>query len=146
MLSAQDDELLTRVGPGNRMGELLRRYWTPALVSEVSTPGGEPVRVRLLGEDLVAFRGTNGRVGLIQENCPHRGASLYFGRDENGPGGTCGLRCAYHGRQLEADGTCIDMPSEPPSSTFKDRATAKAYPTHESGGIVWTGPCTPSCR
>jgi phthalate 4,5-dioxygenase len=139
MLSAEDNELLTRVGPGTPMGELLRRYWTPALlVSEVPEPGGVPVRVRLLGEDLVAFRDTTGRVGLIQENCPHRGASLYFGRNEAGPDGTCGLRCPYHGWQFNADGMCIDMPSEPPTSSFKDRVTAKAYPTHESGGIVWT--------
>jgi phthalate 4,5-dioxygenase oxygenase subunit len=139
MLSEQDNELLTRVGPGTPMGELLRRYWTPALlVSEVPEPGGVPVRVRLLGEDLVAFRDLNGRVGLIQENCPHRGASLYFGRNEAGPDGTCGLRCPYHGWAFDADGTCIDMPSEPPTSSFKDRVTAKAYPTHESGGIVWT--------
>jgi phthalate 4,5-dioxygenase len=139
MLSTEDNELLTRVGPGTPMGQLLRRYWTPALLaSEAPTPGGDPVRVRLLGEDLVAFRDLNGRVGLIQENCPHRGASLYYGRNESGPGGTCGLRCPYHGWQFDADGRCIDMPSEPPTSSFKDRVTAKAYPTHESGGIVWT--------
>jgi phthalate 4,5-dioxygenase len=139
MLSAQDNELLTRVGPGTPMGELLRRYWTPALlVKEVPEPAGDPVRVRLLGEDLVAFRDLNGRVGLIQENCPHRGASLYFGRNESGPDSTCGLRCPYHGWQFDVDGKCIDMPSEPPSSTFKDRVQAKAYPTHESGGVVWT--------
>jgi phthalate 4,5-dioxygenase len=139
MLSAEDNKLLTRVGPGTPMGELLRRYWTPALlVSEAPTPGGDPVRVRLLGEDLVAFRDTNGTVGLIQENCPHRGASLYFGRNESGPDGTCGLRCPYHGWQFDAQGNCIDMPSEPPTSSFKERVTAKAYPTHESGGVVWT--------
>jgi phthalate 4,5-dioxygenase oxygenase subunit len=134
MLSAEDNELLTRVGPGTRMGELLRRYWTPALlVSEAPDPDGVPVRVRLLGEDLVAFRDSTGRVGLIQENCPHRGASLFFGRNEE-----CGLRCPYHGWKFDADGACVDMPSEPPASTFKDRVRAKAYPTHESGGIVWT--------
>jgi phenylpropionate dioxygenase-like ring-hydroxylating dioxygenase large terminal subunit len=139
MLSAQDNELLTRVGPGTPMGELLRRYWTPALlVSEVPAPGGDPVRVRLFSEDLVAFRDSAGRVGLIQENCPHRGASLFFGRNEAGPDGLCGLRCPYHGWQFDADGACIDMPSEPPTSTFKERVKAKAYPVHESGGIVWT--------
>ncbi|WP_433558732.1 Rieske 2Fe-2S domain-containing protein [Pseudonocardia xinjiangensis] len=116
------------------MGELLRRYWTPALlVSELPAPDSDPVRVRLLGEDLVAFRDTNGRVGLIQENCPHRGASLYFGRNEE-----CGLRCPYHGWKFDADGACVDMPSEPPKSVFKDKVKATAYPTHESGGIVWT--------
>jgi phthalate 4,5-dioxygenase oxygenase subunit len=134
MLSAQDNELLTRVGPGTPMGELLRRYWTPALlVSEVPAPDSDPVRVRLLGEDLVAFRDTNGRVGLVQENCPHRGASLYFGRNEE-----CGLRCPYHGWKFDADGACTDMPSEPPTSVFKDKVRITAYPTHESGGIVWT--------
>ncbi|QYN39271.1 Rieske 2Fe-2S domain-containing protein [Pseudonocardia sp. DSM 110487] len=139
MLSAQDNEFLTRVGPGTPMGDLLRRYWTPALlVSEVPTPAGDPVRVRLLGEDLVAFRDAYGKVGLIQENCPHRGASLFYGRNELGPDGTCGLRCPYHGWQFGADGTCIDMPSEPPTSTFKERVRARSYPTHESGGIVWT--------
>jgi phthalate 4,5-dioxygenase len=134
MLSHEDNELLTRVGPGTPMGELLRRYWTPALlVAEVPTPGSDPVRVRLLGEDLVAFRDTSGRVGLLQENCPHRGASLYFGRNED-----CALRCPYHGWAFDADGACVDMPSEPATSNFKDRVRAKAYPTHESGGIVWT--------
>jgi phthalate 4,5-dioxygenase oxygenase subunit len=139
MLSTQDNELLTRVGPGTPMGELLRRYWTPALLAgELPVPGGDPARVRLFGEDLVAFRDATGKVGLIQEACPHRGASLYFGRNEAGPDGTCGLRCPYHGWQFDADGRTIDMPSEPPTSTFKDRVFAKAYPTHESGGIVWT--------
>jgi phthalate 4,5-dioxygenase oxygenase subunit len=146
MLSAEDNEILTRVGPGTIMGSLLRRYWTPALLAnEVPTPGGDPVRVRLLGEDLVAFRDLNGRVGLIQENCPHRGTSLYFGRNEgtaHAPSvageGLCGLRCPYHGWQFDVDGNCIDMPSEPPTSTFKDRVRAKAYPAHESGGLIWT--------
>ncbi|WP_433285462.1 Rieske 2Fe-2S domain-containing protein [Pseudonocardia sp. CA-142604] len=134
MLSQQDNEILTRVGPGSPMGEVLRRYWTPALLSsELPGPDCDPVRVRLLGENLVAFRDTNGKVGLIQENCPHRGASLYFGRNEE-----CGLRCPYHGWKFDADGACVDMPSEPPSSSFKDRVRARAYPVHESGGIAWT--------
>ncbi len=134
MLSAQDNELLTRVGPGTPMGELLRRYWTPALlVSEAPTPDGDPVRVRLLGENLVAFRDTDGRLGLVSENCPHRGASLYFGRNEE-----CGLRCPYHGWKFDVDGACVDMPSEPPNSVFKDKVRLRSYPTHESGGLVWT--------
>jgi phthalate 4,5-dioxygenase len=134
MLSQQDNEILTRVGPGSPMGEVLRRYWTPALLSsELPGPDCDPVRVRLLGENLVAFRDTNGKVGLIQENCPHRGASLYFGRNEE-----CGLRCPYHGWKFDTDGACVDMPSEPPSSSFKDRVRARAYPVHESGGIAWT--------
>jgi nitrite reductase/ring-hydroxylating ferredoxin subunit len=134
MLSQQDNEILTRVGPGTPVGEVLRRYWTPALLSsELPAPDCDPVRVRLLGENLVAFRDTNGRVGLIQENCPHRGASLYFGRNEE-----CGLRCPYHGWKFDTDGACVDMPSEPASSSFKDRVRARAYPVHESGGIAWT--------
>jgi phenylpropionate dioxygenase-like ring-hydroxylating dioxygenase large terminal subunit len=116
------------------MGELLRCYWTPALlVGEVPTADCDPVRVRLFGENLVAFRDTAGRVGLVRENCPHRGASLYFGRNEE-----CGLRCPYHGWKFDVDGRCVDMPSEPPTSVFKDKVRLTSYPTHESGGIVWT--------
>jgi phthalate 4,5-dioxygenase len=146
MLSVEQNEILTRVGPGTIMGNFLRRYWTPALMaSELPTPGCDPVRVRLLGENLVAFRDLNGRLGLIQENCPHRGASLYYGRNEATvdapatPGaGICGLRCPYHGWQFDVDGNCIDMPSEPPTSSFKNRVKARAYPVHESGGLIWT--------
>ncbi|MBN9111466.1 MAG: Rieske 2Fe-2S domain-containing protein [Pseudonocardia sp.] len=134
MLSAEDNDLMCRVGPGTPMGDLLRRYWTPALlVSEAPTPDGDPVRVRLLGEDLVAFRDTDGKIGLVQENCPHRGASLWFGRNEE-----CGLRCPYHGWKFDRDGNCVDMPSEPPQSVFKDKVKITSYPTHESGGVVWT--------
>jgi nitrite reductase/ring-hydroxylating ferredoxin subunit len=134
VLSQQDNDILTRVGKGTPMGDLLRRYWTPALLSaELPAPDSVPVRVRLLGENLVAFRDTNGTVGLVAENCPHRGASLYFGRNEE-----CGLRCPYHGWKFDAEGTCVDMPSEPPESTFRNRVRIPAYPVHESGGIVWT--------
>ena len=132
MLAQEENELLTRVGPGTLMGDLLRRYWTPALLSaEVPEAGGPPVRVRLLGEALVAFRDTSGAVGLLQEHCPHRGASLFYGRNED-----CSLRCVYHGWAFDRDGRCSDMPSEP--RPFAERITARAYPTHESGGIVWT--------
>jgi phenylpropionate dioxygenase-like ring-hydroxylating dioxygenase large terminal subunit len=134
VLSAQDNEILTRVGRGTPMGDLLRRYWTPALLSvELPDRDSVPVRVRLLGENLVAFRDTEGKVGLVAENCPHRGASMFFGRNEE-----CGLRCPYHGWKFDVDGTCVDMPSEPPDSTFKNRVRIPAYPVHESGGIVWT--------
>jgi nitrite reductase/ring-hydroxylating ferredoxin subunit len=113
------------------MGDLLRRYWTPACLSaEVAGPGGAPARVRLLGESLVAFRDAGGRVGLVQENCPHRGASLYFGRNEGAV-----LRCVYHGWAFDADGRCADMPSEP--APFCGKVRMRAYPVHESGGIVW---------
>lgn len=131
MLRAEENETLTRVGPGTLMGNLLRRYWTPAcLVAEVAEAGGAPLRVRLLAENLVAFRDTTGRVGLVQENCPHRGASLYFGRNSDGA-----IRCVYHGWAFDADGTCTDMPSEP--APFCEKVRMRAYPTHESGGIVW---------
>lgn len=114
------------------MGNLLRRYWTPACLSiEVPEPDAPPLRVRLLGEDLVAFRDTEGNVGLVAENCPHRGASLYFGRNEE-----CGLRCPYHGWKFDRSGQCVDMPSEP--RPFAERISVRAYPTHESGGVVWT--------
>jgi phenylpropionate dioxygenase-like ring-hydroxylating dioxygenase large terminal subunit len=131
MLKAEENEILTRVGPATLMGQLLRRYWTPAcLTAEIPEPGGAPARVRLLGENLVAYRDSAGRVGLLQENCPHRGASLYFGRNEG-----AALRCVYHGWAFDTGGRCVDMPSEP--QPFCDRVRVRAYPTHESGGIVW---------
>jgi phthalate 4,5-dioxygenase len=132
VLRAEENEILTRVGPGTLMGELLRRYWTPAcLTAEIPEPGSPPARVRLLGENLVAFRDTTGRVGLVQENCPHRGASLYFGRNED-----AAIRCVYHGWAFDVDGKCVDMPSEP--VPFCEKVKMRAYPVHESGGIVWT--------
>jgi phenylpropionate dioxygenase-like ring-hydroxylating dioxygenase large terminal subunit len=134
MLTAEDNELLTHFGPGTLMGNLFRRYWTPALLStELPEPDDPPVRVRLLGENLVAFRDTNGRVGLVEEHCPHRGASVYFGRNEE-----CGLRCVYHGWKFDVDGNCVDMPNEPAESNFKNKVKIRAYPTYESGGMVWT--------
>jgi phenylpropionate dioxygenase-like ring-hydroxylating dioxygenase large terminal subunit len=134
MLSKELNELMTRVGPGTPMGNLLRRYWMPALLSsEVPNADSDPVRVRLMGEDLVAFRDTNGAIGLIQNNCPHRGASLFFGRNEE-----AGIRCVYHGWKFDFSGQCVDMPNEPVESDFKSKVRATAYPTHESGGIVWT--------
>jgi nitrite reductase/ring-hydroxylating ferredoxin subunit len=116
------------------MGDLLRRYWIPAcLSSELPEPDNAPIRVRLLSEDLVAFRDTSGKVGLVAEHCPHRGASVYFGRNED-----CGLRCVYHGWKFDVDGNCVDMPNEPAESNFKNKVTIAAYPTHESGGVIWT--------
>lgn len=132
MLSKEDNEILTRVGPGTLMGELLRRYWIPAcLSSEVADPDGPPARVRLLGENLVAFRDTNGEIGLIEESCPHRGASLFYGRNEG-----CGLRCTYHGWKFDVHGQCLDQRSE--RRSFAHRIRITSYPVHESGGIVWT--------
>jgi phthalate 4,5-dioxygenase len=132
MLSAEDNEILTRVGPGTPMGNLLRRYWIPAcLSSEIGEPDGAPVRVRLLCEDLVAFRDSDGKVGLIEERCPHRGASLFYGRNEE-----CGLRCTYHGWKFDVTGQCTDQRSE--LRPFSHRIKILSYPVHESGGIVWT--------
>ena len=133
MLSREDNELITRVGPGTPMGNLMREYWMPAMLSsELPAPDCDPVRVLLLGEQLIAFRDTNGKVGLIQNNCPHRGASLFFGRNEE-----AGLRCVYHGWKFDVDGNCVDMPNEPAESDFKTKVKAVAYPTQERGGIVW---------
>src|SRR3954470_368124 len=133
MLSQSDNEILTRVGPGTLMGNLLRRYWTPALLSaELPQPDCPPLRVRLLGEDLIAFRTTSGEVGLVANACPHRGASLFFGRNEED-----GLRCVYHGWKFDVGGACVDMPSEPASSTFKERVSLTAYPVMEKAGVIW---------
>ena len=133
MLSKEDNELLTRVGPGTPMGQMMREYWVPCLLSsELSGPDCPPIRVRLLGEDLIAFRDTGGHVGMLKANCPHRGASLFFGRNEEH-----GLRCVYHGWKFDVAGRCLDMPNEPPESNFKDKVRAVAYPCQERGGLVW---------
>ena len=108
MLAHDDNERATRVGPGTPMGTTMRRYWMPALLAwELPEPDCPPVRVKLLGEELVAFRDTRGRVGLLDPRCPHRGANLFFGRNEE-----CGLRCVYHGWKFDADGRCVDMPTK----------------------------------
>ncbi|MBV8719363.1 MAG: Rieske 2Fe-2S domain-containing protein, partial [Chloroflexi bacterium] len=135
MLTREENETLCRVGPGTLMGALMREYWIPAaLSSELAAPDSDPLRIMLLGEQLIAFRDTNGKVGLLQNNCPHRGASLFFGRNEElDPG----LRCVYHGWKFAADGTCTDMPNEPAESDFKSKVKAVAYPTTEKAGIVW---------
>jgi phthalate 4,5-dioxygenase len=133
MLKPADNERMTRVGPGTPMGNLLRRYWQPALLSaELGGPDSAPVRVRMLGEDLVAFRDTEGKVGLVDAFCPHRRAPMFFGRNEE-----CGLRCVYHGWKFDRSGTCVDMPSEPPDSLFKTKVTIGSYPTWEGGGMIW---------
>src|SRR5881397_330930 len=124
MLSREDNELLCRVGRGTPTGDLLRQYWIPALMtSELPERDGAPVRVRLLGENLIAFRVTSGKIGLIQNHCPHRGASLFFGRNEEE-----GLRCVYHGWKYSCEGHCVDMPNEPEESNFKSKIHATAYP------------------
>jgi phthalate 4,5-dioxygenase oxygenase subunit len=133
MLSVQDNELITQTGPGTPMGAVFRQYWLPALLSsEVPSPDSDPVRVMLLSEKLIAFRDSNGQVGLLANHCPHRGASLFFGRNEES-----GLRCVYHGWKFDVQGTCIDMPNEPAESDFRTKVKAQAYPTRERNGIVW---------
>lgn len=133
MLSREDNDLLTQVGPGTPMGAFMRRFWMPVVPSsELPGPDCDPVRVRLLGEDLVAFRDTDGRIGLVDQYCPHRRSSLFFGRNEE-----CGLRCIYHGWKFDVDGNCVDMPSEPPESSFKDKIKLTAYPTVERGGLIF---------
>src|SRR3954463_3013755 len=134
MLSREDNELLTRTGPGTPMGELMRRYWFPVLLSEdLPKPDCPPKRVTVMDEKLVVFRATDGRVGLVDERCPHRGASVFFGRNEEN-----GLRCVYHGWKFDVDGRCVDMPSEPSESSFKNKVRIASYPCIERAGIVWT--------
>jgi phenylpropionate dioxygenase-like ring-hydroxylating dioxygenase large terminal subunit len=133
MLSPEENALLTQTHPGTPTGNYFRRFWLPALLaSELPSPDGPPVRVRLLGENLIAFRDSNGRIGLLDEFCPHRRASLFWGRNEE-----CGLRCVYHGWKFDVDGTCVDMPNEPPEYAFENKVRNTAYPVHEYGGIIW---------
>ena len=123
MLSREDNELLTRIGPGTPMGNLMRQYWQPVLLgSELPEPDGPPLRVRALGEDLIAFRDSAGRVGLLGANCPHRGAPLFFGRNEEG-----GLRCIYHGWKFDTSGRCLEMPNRPTDRDYRDKVRATAY-------------------
>lgn len=133
MLTAEENDLLTRVEDDAPMGRIMRSHWIPALLSEeVAEPDGKPAKVRLLGRNLVVFRDSKGRVGALDELCPHRKASLVFGRNED-----CGLRCLYHGWKFDVDGNCVDMSSEPPESTLKDKVKHSAYPTEECGGFIW---------
>ncbi|MBX9843379.1 MAG: aromatic ring-hydroxylating dioxygenase subunit alpha [Xanthobacteraceae bacterium] len=123
-------ETLVRTGPGTLMGNLIRRYWVPALLSsEIAEPDGPQVRVKILGERLLAFRDTNGRVGLVDEFCRHRGASLFLGRNEE-----CGIRCSYHGWKYDISGRCVDLPSSPEAAS---KVSITAYPCIERAGIVW---------
>ncbi len=134
MLKHEDNERVTRVSKGTPMGDLFRRYWQPAILSgELPEKDGPPVRVRLLGENLLAFRDTDGEVGLVDALCPHRRAAMFFGRNEE-----CGIRCAYHGWKFDRHGNCTDMPSEPVGTPLQAKVKIKAYPTVEKGGVVWT--------
>ena len=133
MLSAEDNDLLCRVGRGTPMGNLMREYWIPALPSrEFPEIDGDIKRMRLLGENLIMFRDSNGNVGALSEACPHRGASLYFGRNEES-----GVRCPYHGWKFDVTGKCVDMPTEPEGSTFINKVSANAYPCRDVNKMVW---------
>ena len=141
MLSVEENDILTRTDADTPMGEYFRRFWQPvALCQELLEPDGEPLRVTILGEQLVAFRDTEGRVGLMDRRCPHRGADMFFGRNEE-----CGLRCVYHGWKFDVDGKAVELPNIPPGVRHHQSVRIKTYPTREFGGIVWTymGPQMP---
>ena len=133
MLTREDNERLVRVGPGTEMGRLMRLYWIPFLQSRDVAADGQPYRVRLLGEDLVAFRDSHGQVGLVDHACPHRGAPMVLGRNEEG-----GLRCIYHGWKFDAAGGCQEMPAEPANSRMPANMRIKSYPVRERNGVLWT--------
>ena len=145
MLSNEENELLTRVGPGTPAGEMLRRYWWPVGFSEEVKSKGAPVKVRLLGEDFVLFRDGGGELGILELHCSHRGTSLEFGRVEDN-----GIRCCYHGWLYDRRGKCLEQPAEPEDSTFKDRIQHPAYHAQEAGWsgvrVHWSGACTVATR
>ncbi|HJQ56348.1 MAG TPA: Rieske 2Fe-2S domain-containing protein, partial [Vineibacter sp.] len=132
MRNARDSEDLTRVGPGTVMGDFMRQYWIPAAMSSELVADGDPMRLMLLGEKLIAFRDSAGKVGVMDHRCPHRCASLFLGRNEQG-----GIRCVYHGWKFDAEGRCVDMPSVPAHRDFKDHVRARAYKVAERNGLVW---------
>ena len=132
MINAEENEQLCRVGRGTLMGNFFRQFWLPACMSSELKADGDPMRLMLLGEKLVAFRDTEGRVGVFDHRCPHRCASLFFGRNEEG-----GLRCVYHGWKFDTHGNCLDMPNVPPHQDFRHKVRAKAYRAAERNGLVW---------
>jgi phthalate 4,5-dioxygenase oxygenase subunit len=134
MLRKEQNDLLTQTGPGTSMGNMFRRYWLPALLAEeLPAPDCPPVRVKLLSERLLAFRDSEGKLGLIDEFCAHRGVSLWFGRNEHG-----GIRCAYHGWKYDREGQCVDIPSEAAGTGMCGRIKLASYPLIERGGVLWT--------
>src|SRR3954468_17222091 len=142
MLTKEQSDQLVRTGPGTLMGDLFRRYRIPALHAwEIAERDGPPVRVQLLGEKLVAFRDSDGRIGVIDEFCAHRGVSLWFGRNEE-----CGLRCPYHGWKYDVNGQCVDLPSEGADGPMRKRMKLKSYPCIELGGLVWAYMGPPELR
>ncbi len=133
MVSSQENEILTGVGPDTPIGNLMRRYWIPAAMSAEVEADGPPLRLMLLGERLLAFRDTSGQVGILEHRCPHRGASLFYGRNEQG-----GLRCIYHGWKYDVAGRCVEMANVPPHQDFKSKIQAKAYRVAERNDLIWT--------
>ena len=132
MLTREKNDLLTQTGPGTPMGDLFRCFWHPALLAEeLPEPDCPPVRVQLLSERLIAFRDSEGRLGLIDEFCAHRCVSLWFGRNEES-----GLRCPYHGWKYDVFGNCVDVPSEA-NPEFRHQIRLKSYPMVEKGGVLW---------
>jgi len=136
MLTQEQNERLTRVGPGTPMGELMRRYWHPVAI-EAELIEHATKRVRILGESLTLFKDKRGGYGLIAERCPHRLVNLATGIPEED-----GLRCMYHGWKFDASGRCIEQPAEPAGSTFMDKVRVKAYPVEVLGGLVWARACS----
>jgi phthalate 4,5-dioxygenase len=133
MLRAEENKFLTETGSGTPMGELLRRFWLPALLSEeLPEPDCAPKKIVVMGEELFAFRDTKGVVGIIDQHCPHRGANLWLGRNEE-----CGIRCVYHGWKFDTDGRCVDMPTSYPDLNARDLIRIKSYPVREWGGMIW---------
>ncbi len=134
MLTIEENDLITRTGPGTPMGGLFRRFWLPVLLAdELPAPDCPPVRVDVLGERLVAFKDTGGRIGFLDRRCPHRQVDLFWGRNEEG-----GLRCVYHGWKYDVEGNCLDIPNAPEGETFREKIkTFAAYPGAEAGGLVW---------
>src|SRR6202051_230463 len=133
MLRAEDNKFLTESGAGTPMGELLRRFWMPVLLSEeLPEANGPPKKIVVMGEELLAFRDSRGVVGVIDQYCPHRGANLWLGRVEE-----CGIRCVYHGWKFDTDGNCLDMPTSYPDLNAKDLIRIKSYPVREWGDMIW---------
>ena len=132
MTTQAESEILTQTGPGTAMGDLMRQYWIPAAASSEITADGDPVRFMLMSEKLIAFRDSSGRIGVMDHRCPHRCASLFFGRNEEN-----GIRCVYHGWKFDVEGNCLDMANVPPHQDFKQKVKAKAYKAEERNGVVW---------
>src|SRR5512139_2136239 len=135
MLTAAENETLTRTGPDTPMGRVFRNYWMPALLArELPEPDCTPLRVRLLGADFIAFRDSQNRVGIVEPRCPHRGASLFFGRNEH-----CGIRCTYHGWKFDVHGRCVEIPTSPPeiAERMMPKAAIRALPVREWGDVIW---------